>query len=199
MKKITICSIVLIFGIAININAALFTTYDASIYGTWDGAYSGYIGSEWSGYFIGLFEGNESADYIEEIAEQYLGDTLNTAAYDKVESFPGIGENGILTAAGTVFNSEGEALAGTWSVVSPYELGFYAVKSSDNWALYFVDPSQASGIWSTVHLLNNGDQTPTISHLSGLVESTPIPEPATLILLGSGLLGISGFRRKTKN
>jgi hypothetical protein len=37
-----------------------------------------------------------------------------------------------------------------------------------------------------------------ISHVSLYGTSAPVPEPATMLLLGSGILGLAGFRKKFK-
>ena len=39
----------------------------------------------------------------------------------------------------------------------------------------------------------------TLQYFDGSTSGTPVPEPTTLLLLGSGLIGLAGLRRKVKS
>ncbi|MCP4348345.1 MAG: PEP-CTERM sorting domain-containing protein [Desulfobacterales bacterium] len=89
-----------------------------------------------------------------------------------------------------------ESESGSWLTADPID--FYSVKAGNGYAFYWVDGA-LSGDWSTEHRDYKG-----LSHLSAWVDTSndpgpAVPEPSTIILLVSGLLGIAGFSRKFKS
>ena len=94
---------------------------------------------------------------------------------------------------------------GTWTVTPVGDvISFYAVKAGNAYAMYFVDPPDGSGSWSTFDIWAagyGGNDPIEISHFTGYNSaSTPVPEPTTMLLFGTGLAGlvVSRIRKKKK-
>jgi len=115
----------------------------------------------------------------------------------------------ILSGADVSFESW-DANSGTWSLngLTKGVIDFYAVKAGHNWAMYAVNPADGyNGSWSTYDLWSiggpgtgghpkNGGGNLDISHFEAYAVRTSIPEPATLALLGFGLIGVGWTARK---
>ncbi|WP_310601252.1 PEP-CTERM sorting domain-containing protein [Desulfobulbus sp.] len=158
--------------------------------------------------YTGLVSGNDSTN----AANAYFGGGFSQIVKD---DNPGSGtDNGVFGGLNfTLSASKGKT--GTWDLTwsganLPATIDFMVVlKAGSNFVGYFFDDivldttSSGSGTWA-ISFLTKGGQIPDLSHLSlygrdlnsYTPPTDPVPEPATMLLFGVGLIGLAGFSRR---
>ena len=147
------------------------------------------------GQLSGNDDGNGLANTLATLASEW-GGTWQKA--DKWDTDLGRNDNGILNVSYT------NSTTGTFDfsgITGPFAL---AVKAAPGYNLfYFEDATSFDRDWTTEGLINNGGQTPGLSHLTlytqgGGFNPEPVPEPLTI--MGSAVaLGFGGYFQKKRN
>jgi hypothetical protein len=186
--------------------ASGYTIYDRSVVtDEWNSSYGGYssTGGDYTGFYLGTIRGNydEEATDLENLISHYLGSSYEIYSFARVAAESTETSSGAFSVTYDEPDEDGESFSGTWSTVDSdpaVAVNFYTIKGSNEFSLYYVDPALQSGKWVTYHLLNGGSNVPGVSHISASMIPAPVPEPATMFLMGVGITGLIGLRLRRK-
>jgi hypothetical protein len=217
MKKTFLLVIALFFGLAVSAQALTLWSgepgwntgegwdntpvYNMSGSGDiYDPNYFGYSGDDYTGYYLGTFSGNTDQYFVDAI--KYYADKIGLdfdfgQIVDYTANTDGSGGTQVtgnsMTIGPLTVTYDPSKASGTWTFEN-YDVHFYALKGGNEFALYYVPGGGASGEWTNQHLKENPrGQSPAISHITVAAQ---VPEPATMLLMGTGLLFLAGFLRR---
>ena len=160
---------------------------------------------EYTGEYMFTRDGNDSNDSGLESAinDWFVAEGISYSI--TLEEYAKVDEPATTDGTKLTVTYEDDMKSGTWE--TDQNVQFYSVKGANEYALYWLgEDGASSGDWWTGHLRTpNGNNIPSISHLTAYNSTgntppptDPVPEPATMLLLGSGLLGSAALSRRRR-
>lgn len=164
----------------------------------------------YTGEYVGVFNGNDvgaqgtgASEIVNHLSSSHainIG-VNNVSILSKVptqdgQSWPTSGPLVVTDNNGSAIT--GKVTYGNWT--STTTIYFYTIKAGNGFELYHIEGGASSGTWAIQDLKagNNNQNTPGISHFTTWTYESAVPIPPSVILFGSGLIGVVGLTRRRK-